>query len=98
MTIIKCNKCGDESDTKAGFICGRSLAEETGLPAYCDGVSTDTAILKGGELRSKVMVRAFEIHGEAGEREIDQDARVTEVSGEGYWVTAHLWVPVEAVE
>ena len=93
-----CNKCGDESNSDAGLICGRSMAEETGLPVYCDGVyeGGDSFHVAPSPLRDRVMLRAAEEHGDE-ECEIDSDARVTKVA-DGYWVTAHLWVSAEAVE
>lgn len=94
----RCNKCGDESNSDPGLICGRSLAEETGLPVYCDGIyeGGDSHVVGPSPLRDMVIARAKDTHCDE-ECEIDPDTRVTKV-GDGYWVTAHLWVPADSVE
>ena len=94
----KCNKCGDEANSDAGLICGRSMEEETGLLVYCDGVyeGGDSFVVAPSPLRTRVMLRAAENHCDE-ECEVDADARVTKVA-DGYWVTAHLWVHAGDVE
>lgn len=96
MTV--CNKCGDESNSDPDLICGRNMADGTGLPIYCDGIyrGGDGHVVTDSPLRTRVMLVAAEIHVDEN-CEIDQDARVTKVDEEGYWVTAHLWVPKEAL-
>jgi hypothetical protein len=94
----KCNKCGDESNSDVGLICGRSMEEEMQIPVYCDGVyeGGDSHHVSPSPLRDRVMLQAAEMYGDENS-EIDPDARVTRAE-DGYWITAHLHVPHEAME